>query len=311
LELQTLRLPYHGACNWAAALAFLTRRAIDGVEQVESGTYRRTISCDGASGTIAVAHDEDGSALLVTVRAPSALGSLVAGRVRRMFDLDTDVAAVAAHLEDDPAMAPLVRLRSALRVYRGWEGFEVAARSIIGQQVTVDRARRLNGTLVDRCGGDLPGSVDDRLRRVFPTPQQVLDGDLSRMGMPGARVATLEAVAHAAIEDPRLFHRGRSLDETIARLRSIRGIGDWTAHYIAMRACGEPDAFPASDIGLLRGAADPSGRRPTPAQLLVRAERWRPWRAYAAHYLWAQDQANADATQGRRAVRGATPAPLP
>jgi AraC family transcriptional regulator of adaptative response / DNA-3-methyladenine glycosylase II len=109
------------------------------------------------------------------------------------------------------------------------------------------------------------------------------------MGMPGARVTTLKTVASAVLAEPRLFDRARSIDETIARLRAIRGIGDWTAHYIAMRACGEPDAFPASDVGLLRGAADATGHRPTPRQLLARAEAWRPWRAYAAHQLWARD----------------------
>ncbi len=132
------------------------------------------------------------------------------------------------------------------------------------------------------------------------------------MGMPGARVATLKTVADAVLRDPQLFERGASLDETIARLRALRGIGDWTAHYIAMRACREPDAFPAGDVGLLRGAADASGIRPTPTALLARAEAWRPWRAYAAHHLWAADPAFAhpralDST-ARDGVSGAAPA---
>ncbi len=172
-------------------------------------------------------------------------------------------------------MAPLVAVAPASRVLRGWDGFEVAARSVIGQQVTVARARRLNGILVDRCGSELPAGADEGLSRVFPTPQRVLDADLSAMGMPGARVTTLKTVASAVLAEPRLFDPAGSIDETIARLRAIRGIGDWTAHYIAMRACGEPDAFPASDVGLLRGAADATGRRPTPEQLLARVAA--PW----------------------------------
>jgi AraC family transcriptional regulator, regulatory protein of adaptative response / DNA-3-methyladenine glycosylase II len=107
--------------------------------------------------------------------------------------------------------------------------------------------------------------------------------------MPGARAVTLKTVAAAVIEDPALFDRGSSLDQTIAKLRNLRGIGEWTAHYIAMRACREPDAFPSSDVGLLRGAAEPGSRRPSPSALLARAEAWRPWRAYAAHHLWAMD----------------------
>jgi AraC family transcriptional regulator, regulatory protein of adaptative response / DNA-3-methyladenine glycosylase II len=288
---KTLRLGHDGPYDWIAPLEFLARRAIDGVEQVESGIYRRTIAYDGVDGTMAIQHDDRRAALLVTVCGPSMLARVATERVRRMFDLDADVAAIAAHLRADPALARSVAARPAMRVFRGWDGFEVAARSIIGQQVSVERARQLNGIMVDRCGAGVARGSDRILRNVFPTPQQVLDADLSKMGMPGARVTALTAVARAALEDPRLFDRGRSLDETLARLRSIRGIGDWTAHYIAMRACGEPDAFPASDVGLLRGAADATGRRPTPRELLARAEAWRPWRAYAAHHLWALDAA--------------------
>jgi len=290
MEHDELRLSYCPPYDWPAAMTFLANRAIDGVEQVEFGTYRRTIRFGDSMGTLEVAPDGGGAALLATVRGlPAAAIPAAVERVRRMFDLDADLRTIAAHLARDPSMAPLVAAGPASRVLRGWEGFEVAARSVIGQQVTVARARRLNGILVDRCGSELSGGADDRLCRIFPTPQRVLDADLSAMGMPGARVTTLKTVASAVLAEPRLFDRARSIDETIARLRAIRGIGDWTAHYIAMRACGEPDAFPASDVGLLRGAADATGHRPTPRQLLARAEAWRPWRAYAAHQLWARD----------------------
>ncbi|MSO82975.1 MAG: DNA-3-methyladenine glycosylase 2 family protein [Acidobacteria bacterium] len=292
MEHDAVRLSYHAPYDWPATMAFLAERAIEGVERVESGIYRRTIRCDGLAGTLEVAHDDVGAALVATVRGlPAAASRAAVERVRRMFDLDADLRAIAAHLTRDPSMAPLVAARPALRVLRGWDGFEVAARSVIGQQVTVARARHLNGILADRCGREWPGG-GDRLRRVFPTAQHVLDADLSAMGMPGARVTTLKTVASAVLAEPRLFDRATFIDETIARLRAIRGIGDWTAHYIAMRACGEPDAFPATDIGLLRGAAAASGRRPTPQQLLARAEAWRPWRAYAAHQLWALDRAS-------------------
>jgi AraC family transcriptional regulator of adaptative response / DNA-3-methyladenine glycosylase II len=293
VELETTRrLSYLAPYDWAAALAFLARRAIDGVEQVESGIYRRTIGCNGLTGTIKIAHDRESTALLATIRAPRVIFGVAMERLRCMFDLDADLQAIEAHLARDPVMAPLVAARPGLRVFRGWDVFEVAARSIIGQQVSVEHARRLNGTLVYRCGSDLPDGSDDALGKLFPTARQILDANLAGIGMPAARVATLMAVARTATDNPRLFHRGSSMDETIARLRSVRGIGDWTAHYIAMRACGEPDAFPAGDVGLLRGATDAKGRRPTPSELLARAERWRPWRAYAAHQLWARDEAN-------------------
>jgi AraC family transcriptional regulator of adaptative response / DNA-3-methyladenine glycosylase II len=270
---ETMRVDYRPPYDWAAALTFFGRRAIDDVECVEEGAYRRAVRVDDHIGTIEIRHDEHRRSLIVTAQGVPL--SSVAERLRQMFDLDADVGAIGAHLALDPSIAPLVLTRQAQRVFGGWDGFEIAARSIIGQQVSVERARQLNGTLV--------------LCRLFPTPQQVADADLSAMGMPGARIATLRAVAVAVMAEPALFHRGVSIDDTVGRLCRIRGIGDWTAHYIAMRACREPDAFPASDVGLLRGAADAAGHRPSPGELRARAESWRPWRAYAAHQLWGAD----------------------
>jgi AraC family transcriptional regulator of adaptative response / DNA-3-methyladenine glycosylase II len=129
------------------------------------------------------------------------------------------------------------------------------------------------------------------LHLAFPTAAQVAAADLSAIGMPGARRDALAALAQAALQDPSLFEPQGTVEETVARLRAIRGIGEWTAHYIALRAVRETDAFPASDIGLLRGAAIRVGVRPSPAGLQDRAETWRPWRAYAAQHLWAADQA--------------------
>lgn len=208
-----------------------------------------------------------------------------------MFDLDANVAAIGAQLAQDPFLATLVAARPAIRVPGGFDEFETAARAVLGQQVSISAARRLNARLVARCGTEIGPAAGPGLRRLFPTPAQVVAADLSYMGVPAARIAALKAVAAAALDDPHLFRAGASVEETVARLCAIRGIGDWTAHYIAMRACREPDAFPASDVGLLRGAADATGLRPRPGDLRARAEAWRPWRAYAAHHLWAVDAA--------------------
>lgn len=284
------RLACQEPFDWTGLLAFLAARAVEGIERVDERRYRRTIACDGEAGLLEVTHDAAGTVLVVSIAGLSPASARAArDRVRRMFDLDADLAAISSHLARDPALAALVVAQPAPRVLRGWDGFEVAARAVFGQQVSVEHARQLNGRLVARCGVPLRRGVDEGLDRLFPTPRQVVDADLTAMGMPGARVAALKHVAGAALADPSLFARGTSIEETVARLRAIRGIGDWTAHYIAMRACGEPDAFPASDVGLLRGAADTDRRRPTPAALLARAEAWRPWRAYAAHLLWARD----------------------
>jgi AraC family transcriptional regulator, regulatory protein of adaptative response / DNA-3-methyladenine glycosylase II len=298
---ETMRLIVQPPYDWSAALEFLARRAIDGVERIDSAVYRRTIRADAQTGVLEITREAVGRLLVVTVRGFSkAAAKSAIGRVRRMFDVEADIGAIVAHLGRDPLMAPLVAARPALRVLRGWDGFEVAARTVIGQQVTVARARHLNGVLVDRCGASRSETGVSGLGRLFPTPGQVLAADLSSMGMPGARVDALRNVAAAALDDPQLFDASPTIDDTIARLRAIRGIGDWTAHYIAMRACGEPDAFPASDVGLLRAVADANGRRPSPAELVARAEAWRPWRAYAAHQLWAADAARSAGSQGNR-----------
>src|SRR5262249_26188879 len=161
-------------------------------------------------------------------------------------------------------------------------------------QITVTAARRLAGKLVaahgepmTSAGAELPSG----LTAVFPTPGRLAAADLTTLGMPRSRAAALSALARAAAHRARLFHPARDLAAAVARLRALPGIGEWTAQYVAMRALREPDAFPAADVGLLRAMSEPDGRRPTPLGLLARAEAWRPWRAYAAQYLWSSARA--------------------
>lgn len=288
----TLRLRYRPPYDWPAMLAYLRARTIDGVEQVEGEVYRRSVAEGEEIGTVEIRHEPARDNLAVLVRFPSvrALPGILA-RVRRVFDVGADIEAIGAHLSQDPFLAPLVARRPGLRAPGGWDGFELAVRAVLGQQVTVVAARQLAGRLVSICGAEVPAAsrLNPALSRAFPSPQRVAAADLGALGMPGSRRATLTALAEAAIADPLLFRPFGTVEEAIARLRQIRGIGDWTAQYIALRALREPDAFPASDVGLLRGAADGAGVRPTPADLLVRAEPWRPWRAYAAQHLWAAD----------------------
>lgn len=287
----TLRLRYKSPYDWPAMLAYLEARAISGVEQVAGGTYRRTVAEDGRLGTVTVSHDVARCSLTVSIRFPKvqALPAIL-GRVRRVFDVGADIETIGAHLSRDPFLARLVALRPGLRAPGAWDGFELATRAILGQQVTIAAARHLAGRLVALCGETLP-HVDQaaQLARAFPSATQVATADLGALGMPAARRAALKALAAAALEDPHLFRPFGTVEEAIARLRGIRGVGEWTAQYIALRALREPDAFPASDVGLLRGASDGQGARPTPAALLERAEHWRPWRAYAAQHLWASD----------------------
>jgi AraC family transcriptional regulator of adaptative response / DNA-3-methyladenine glycosylase II len=210
-------------------------------------------------------------------------------RVRRVFDVGADIETIEEHLSLDPVMAPLVARHPGLRAPGGWDGFELAVRAVLGQQITVAAARRLAGELVALHGKRVASNGDAGLTHVFPTPKRLARAGSLGLGMPVARQTALKALAEAAAADPNLFRPFGTIEEAIARFRTIRGVGEWTAQYIALRALREMDAFPASDIGLLRGAAKIDGTRSTSTSLLTRAEVWRPWRAYAAQHLWAAD----------------------
>ena len=257
---------------------------------MKENCYRRTIAMDGACGTVQVWPDTRGTALRAKIQFPQVTAlSAIAGRLRRVFDLAADPVAIGAHLSADPRLAPLVAAHPGLRVPGAWDGFELAVRAVLGQQITVGAATKLAGKLVAAYGEPFPSH--DGLTHVFPSPQKLAGMDLRPLGMPSSRASALSSLAAAFAADPRLSHNcARGLDDAILRLRALPGIGEWTAQYIAMRALREPDAFPASDIGLLRAMASSDGLRPTPVQLLAGAERWRPWRAYAVLHLWFSER---------------------
>jgi len=290
----TLRIRYRSPYDWDSMLGFLQARAIPGVEVVEDGRYLRTVDIDGLAGSVEVAHLAERESLGVTIHLPNvrSLPAIVA-RVRRLFDVGADIETIDAHLSSDPFLAPLVAQRPGLRAPGGWDGFEIAVRAVLGQQISVAAARRLAGQLVALHGRELPTEQRGHpgLMRVFPTPERLASAKSLGLGMPAARQAALKAIAEATVADPNLFRPLGSIEETVERLRAIRGVGDWTAQYIALRAIRETDAFPASDIGLLRGAGAINGEKQTSAHLLDRARSWRPWRAYAAQHLWAADAA--------------------
>jgi AraC family transcriptional regulator of adaptative response / DNA-3-methyladenine glycosylase II len=211
--------------------------------------------------------------------------------VRRLFDLGADIETIEEHLSLDHDLSPWVAQHPGLRAPGGWDGFELAVRAVLGQQVSVQAARRLASKLVALHGKPLNhrATYPEGLTHVFPTTKRIAGLASVGLGMPRSRMETLRAVAQANVDDPRLFQPSRDIDEAIAKLLSVPGIGDWTAQYIALRAIREVDAFPASDVGLLRGAMKVFGEVVTAKSLAQRAEEWRPWRAYAAQHLWAAD----------------------
>jgi len=258
----SILLRYRPPYDWPSILAFLRLRAIAGIETASAESYARTIEIGGVHGIVAV-RPADGNALRAMIRFSrlSALPTIIA-RLRRVFDLAADPQTIGAHLAEDPTLAPLVAARPGLRVPGAWNGFELAIRALLGQQITVVAAGGLAGKLVAGFGEKLMADNTGHpgLTHVFPAPERVAGADLAVLGMPRARAAALSALAATVAADPLIFGARRSLGEAIEQLRALSGIGEWTAQYIAMRELREPDAFPASDIGLMRAMADGDGR---------------------------------------------------
>ena len=284
-----LRLRYRPPYPWEAVLGYLARRAVPGVEEVREGAYRRAIVVDGAAGLIEVRPLDGEHGLRLRVVAPVSRELIrTVERVRRLFDLDADPEEIGRRLGADPWLAPALESLPGVRVPGAWDGFELAVRAIVGQQVSVAAATRTMGGLAARYGEPLAGTGGwpaGTVERLFPTPARLAAADPAGLRLPGQRARALLELARA-VRDGEIVLDGSADAELVRqRLTAIPGIGDWTAQYIAMRALGDPDAFPAADLVLLRAAAG-DGARPGVAGLLRRAEAWRPWRAYAAMLIW-------------------------
>jgi AraC family transcriptional regulator of adaptative response / DNA-3-methyladenine glycosylase II len=280
-----LRAPYRAPLAWHALLEFLGPRAIPGVEAVDldAGLYRRTIELGGEPGVIEVWDEPQRSALRLRVHLNN-FDDLVhlVSRVRRLFDLDADPEVIDAALARDKTLRPLVRARRGLRVPGALEPFEVAVRAVLGQQVSVAAATRLAGRIVAAYGPPVPGIEPLGLTHLFPDAAALAKADLTECGVTRARARAIGELAAAVESGDLILDAGGDLEATIGALRALPGFGDWTAHYVAMRGCGQRDAFPATDLGLRRLLGDdPAGQ----------AARWRPWRAYGALHIWTAEAA--------------------
>ena len=300
-----LRLPLRAPFDWQAALDYFAARAIPGVEEVAGGVYRRTIEVDGDTGVIELmppgpAGSGAGSFDHLVLRAhlPHWEGLIhLVERARRIAGLDTDYPEATALLEGDDILGPLVAKRPGLRVPGAWDPFETGVRAIVGQQVTVAGASRLTGRIVERFGRPVAGLSQLGLTHTFPTATDLAEHDLAGVGLTPARQDAVRAFALAVATGEVRLDRSIGLEELMASLTAIRGVGPWTAAYLALRL-GEPDAFPAADLGLRRGVnpVDP----PSAAALTRMSERWAPWRALAARHLWAAASDAGTGDRGRR-----------
>jgi AraC family transcriptional regulator of adaptative response / DNA-3-methyladenine glycosylase II len=277
-----LRLSYRGPLDWDSLLAFLASRAIPGVEHVCGDTYRRTIVSDGDPGVLELRPGGDDH-LLLLAHLPhwQELVHLVQ-RVRRIAGLDFDLERAAEHLGDDSTIGPLIDARPGLRPPGTWDAFETGVRAVVGQQVTLAGANTIIGRLVERLGTRVPGLEPLGLSHVFPSPDALVEADLDGLGLTRTRGAAIRELARGVVEDRIRLDGSISLDRLVSSLTAIKGLGPWTAQYIALRL-GERDAFPSTDLGLL-----PS-------------ERWRPYRSLAATQLWLAGDAQPAPVRIRRA----------
>lgn len=298
-----LRLPHRGPLDWSAMLAYFSARAIAGVEQVEGGSYRRTVTIDGDPGVIELERGSEDH-LLLRIHLPHWQGLIHhVQRARRIFDLDSDVEQAAGTLLGDSIIGPLVSARPGLRVPGTWDPFETGVRAIVGQQVSVLGANTVIARLVRRCGTPVKGLGPMGLTHLFPSADDLAEADLSGLGLTGARALAITAFARSVSDGRIALDRSRTLEQLLAAITATDGLGAWTAHYIALRL-GEPDAFPSGDLGLRRALGASLGREVSGRETEQIAERWRPNRALAAVQLWLAQagRSNMDKAQLRRAV---------
>ena len=280
-----MSLSYRPPYDWPAVLAFLAYRAIPGVEAVTESSYARTFRLDEKAGHFVASFDGESNQIHLQISYPETRHLYhIIDRVRSLFDLRADSAQIDAFLSQDALLRPMVERFPGQRVPGCWSGFEVAVRAILGQQVTVKAASTLVARIAERYGRPHDCELEG-LAYTFPEPEEIMGADLNGMGIVGQRIAAIQAVASMVAAKELRMDCGVDTEAFVEKICGIKGIGEWTAQYIAMRALNDPNAFPHSDLILRRAATEP-GETLTPKQLHQRAEPWQPWRAYCVILLW-------------------------
>jgi len=286
-----LRLPARAPFDGAGLLDFLAARAVAGVEEVAGGTYTRSLALEHGGGLVELTPEEKDVRCVLRLDDLRDLTAAVA-RCRRLLDLDADPLSIAGQLESDPVIGELVRERPGLRVPGCVDGFELAVRAIVGQQVSVAAARTVLGGLVAEYGEPLAepsGSITHR----FPSAERLAEVEPADLPFPRKRGEALRGLARLVAEEGLRFDAGADASAALAALLEIPGVGPWTASYVAMRALGDPDAFLPGDVGI-RHALERLGHPAEGPAATALAEPWRPWRSYAVMHLWALVAAQPD-----------------
>jgi len=295
-NLMVLHLPFRPPLDWPALLNYLKARQINGVEVIDKNRYCRSIRIkektrDGKiteqHGVFMVTMPDRASHLELTLQISGTDNLMnIVHRVRRIFDLEADPLFIFNHLKKDPGLSPIISSFPGFRIPGGWDNFEIAMRTIIGQQISIRAANTITGRLVQRYGTPVQDSFIPGITHLFPTPGILANADLAGIGLPTKRAMTTRALA-AKIANKEIVLEGIVNTESIkTQLMKIPGIGQWTTEYIAMRALREPDAFPAADLALKRELKEMSQQAEGLDRDINRPDIWRPWRAYAAVALW-------------------------
>lgn len=288
----TVDLPFTEPFGWPAMLAFLGPRAFPGIEAVSASHYRRVLLEGGVPVIITATRASRHPFVTLAVNTSAkSVPPIVIERAVRFFDLRNDPKTLKRHLSRDRVLRRALSFRPGIRIPGAWSAFELAVRAIIGQQVSVKAATTFAARLVATYGAPLAAGTDPagEMVRTFPSPTTLARADLTSIGLIRTRAKWISALASVMVDAPDFFDRLGPLDRAIKELTRLPGIGAWTAHYIAMRALREPDAFPTGDLGLMRAYGQLAGGVVTARELDAVAERWRPWRAYAAMHLWSFD----------------------
>jgi AraC family transcriptional regulator, regulatory protein of adaptative response / DNA-3-methyladenine glycosylase II len=280
----SLRLPFRAPLQPDNLFGHLAATAVPGVEEWRAGAYRRTLRLPHGHAIVALRPEPDHVSCQLSLTDLRDLASAIS-RCRRLLDLDADPVAIADLLSADVVLAPLVGKAPGRRVPRTVDADEFALRAVLGQQVSAAAARTHAGRLVAAYGEPV-ADPDGGLSGLFPDPATLAAADPDKIAMPRSRRESFAALAAALATKQIDLSVGGDWHEARARLAAIPGLGPWTIETIAMRALGDPDAFPAADLGV-RAAAREAGLPATPAALTGRAAAWRPWRSYAVQYLWA------------------------
>lgn len=279
-----MRLTCTKPFDWQKLLEFFAGRATPGVETVESDTYRRTLQTDGQHCIVEVSPASGSNDLLLkcTLANKQSLAT-VQDVAQTVFDVGAPITRIQSVLASDRTLKSMLKQHPGVRVPGAWDGFELTVRAILGQQISVKAATTIAGRIAARYGE--PFNIkDDQLTRIFPTALKLSRARFNKLGLVQSRIATIRRVASATVQGDIRFDGSQTLAELRESLLAIRGIGEWTAEYVCMRAMKDPDAFPGSDLGLVSAISPPD--RVTPKELIRRADNWRPWRAYAAMLLW-------------------------